>query len=96
MNKKNLVINTHTCRCTAARLVMIASGLLFEMFLHIVQPRPLPTPSTQNYTVVISVVDPHPSALIWLSWIRIRIGNEDPDPDMGANKLPKLTNKPEF
>jgi hypothetical protein len=27
------------------------------------------------------------SALIWLSWIRILIGNADPDP--GARKLPK-------
>jgi hypothetical protein len=31
--------------------------------------------------------DPHGSALIWLSWIRIRIGNADPDPDRGAWKL---------
>jgi hypothetical protein len=31
--------------------------------------------------------------LIWLTWIRIRIRNANPDP--GAN-LPKFTNKPEF
>jgi hypothetical protein len=34
---------------------------------------------------VTSVVDldPHGSALVWLSWIRIRIRNADPDPDQG-------------
>jgi hypothetical protein len=32
--------------------------------------------------------DPHRSAFIWLSWIRIRIGNADPDP--GAWKLNKI------
>ncbi len=30
------------------------------------------------------------SALIWLSWIGIRIGNADPDPDPGARKLTKV------
>ncbi len=42
-------------------------------------------------------LDPHGSALTWLSWIRIltiRNGNADPDP--GAWKLIKLTNKPSF
>jgi hypothetical protein len=28
----------------------------------------------------LSVPDPHGSTLIWLSWIRIRIDNADPDP----------------
>ncbi len=32
--------------------------------------------------------DPHESVLIWLSWIRIRIGNADPDP--GAWILTKI------
>jgi hypothetical protein len=32
--------------------------------------------------------------LIWLCWIRIRIGYADPDPR--ARKCPKLTNKPDF
>jgi hypothetical protein len=32
--------------------------------------------------------DPHGSALIWLSWIRIRIGNADPDP--GIRKFIKI------
>jgi hypothetical protein len=32
------------------------------------------------------------SALIWQSWIRIRIGNADPDP--GAMKLTKINKKP--
>jgi hypothetical protein len=35
--------------------------------------------------IIISVVDPESGpALIWLSRIRIRIGNADPDPDAGA------------
>ncbi len=34
--------------------------------------------------------DPHGSALIGLSWIRIRIGNADLDPDPGAWKLAKI------
>jgi hypothetical protein len=33
-------------------------------------------------------------ALIWLSWIRIRIGNADPDPE--ALKLNKIKNKTYF
>jgi hypothetical protein len=37
---------------------------------------------------------PSGSALIWLSWIQIRIGNADPD--TGAWNWPKLTNKPGF
>ncbi len=36
----------------------------------------------------VSDPDPHGSVLIWLSWIRIRIGNADPDP--GARKLKKI------
>jgi hypothetical protein len=32
--------------------------------------------------------DPHGSSLTWLSWIRIRNGNADPDP--GARKLAKI------
>jgi hypothetical protein len=38
--------------------------------------------------------DPHGSTLIWLSWIRICIGNADPDP--GARKLTIFTNKPDL
>ncbi len=34
--------------------------------------------------------DPHGSALILLFWIRIRLGNADPDP--GAKKLTKINN----
>jgi hypothetical protein len=39
-----------------------------------------------------SAVDPDPygSAMIWLSWIRIRVGNADPGPDPGARKLTKI------
>jgi hypothetical protein len=37
--------------------------------------------------------DPH---LIWLSWIRIRIGNADSDPDTEQGNRPKFTNKPDF
>jgi hypothetical protein len=33
------------------------------------------------------------SAFIWLSWIRILIGNADPDPDPGAWKLIKKKKK---
>jgi hypothetical protein len=32
--------------------------------------------------------DPHGSAAIWLSWIRIRLGRRNPDP--GAWKLTKI------
>jgi hypothetical protein len=52
----------------------------------------------ENYRIVRSYVsgvscsvvdaDPHGSAL---TWIRIRIGNADLDPDSGALKLPQLT-----
>ncbi len=36
-------------------------------------------------------LDPDPySALIWLSWIRIRIGNADTDPDSGALEFIKI------
>jgi hypothetical protein len=48
-------------------------------------------PSTvQCVRYVISVVDPdaHGSALIWLSWIRIRIGYAGSDP--GLRKLNKI------
>ncbi len=41
-------------------------------------------------SVVEPELDPHGSALIWLSWIRIRIANADPDPDLGAGKLTKI------
>ncbi len=43
-------------------------------------------------TIFVEIVfdpDPHDSALILLSWIRIRIGNADPDQRI----LPKLTIK---
>jgi hypothetical protein len=41
-------------------------------------------------------VDPDPpeSAFIWLSWIRIRIGNVDPDP--GAWKFVKINKETRF
>ncbi len=38
--------------------------------------------------------DPHGSALIWLSWVRIRIGNADPDP--GTRKYNKINRKTWF
>jgi hypothetical protein len=38
--------------------------------------------------VISSVVDPHGHALFWLSWIRIRMGNADPD--LEARKLTKF------
>jgi hypothetical protein len=47
-----------------------------------------------------SFVDPDPdsdlhgSTLIWLSWIRIRMGNVDPDP--GTRKLTKISNPTSF
>ncbi len=41
-----------------------------------------------KYSVVDSGPDPHGSSLIWLSWIRIRIGNADPY--LGARKLTKI------
>jgi hypothetical protein len=34
--------------------------------------------------------DPHGSPSIWLSWIRIRTGIENADPDPGALKLIKI------
>jgi hypothetical protein len=47
-----------------------------------------------HYFVMYSVSDPdtHGSALIWLTWIRIRIENADtyPDPDPEARKLTKI------
>ncbi len=55
-------------------------------------PFPVQTKSKVNTVVRTSVVDPDStgsgSAFIWLSWIRIRIGNADPDP--GEWKLTKL------
>ncbi len=36
----------------------------------------------------------HGSAFIWLSWLRIGIRNSNPDP--GAWKFTKITNKPGF
>ncbi len=44
------------------------------------------------FSVLISDVDPDPrgSALSWLLWIRIRIGNADPDLDPWAWKLTKI------
>jgi hypothetical protein len=47
---------------------------------------------SQNFSLVGSVVEPDPpgSAFIWLSWILIRNGNTDPDPDPGACKLTKF------
>jgi hypothetical protein len=47
-----------------------------------------------HYFVMYSVSDPdtHGSALIWLTWIRIRIENADtyPDPDPEARNLTKI------
>ncbi len=44
----------------------------------------VPVDLAKKRYVKIIVVDPdsdtHGSAFIWLSWIRIRIGNVDPDP----------------
>ncbi len=44
----------------------------------------------QQFLKKNSVVDPdsHGSACIWLSWIRIFVGNANPDP--GARKLTKI------
>jgi len=41
-----------------------------------------------SWSAMASVSDPDPcgSVLIWLPWIRIRIGNTDPDPDPGQSK----------
>ncbi len=49
-------------------------------------------PGTGSVLILFSVVDPDPPgpAFIWLSWIRIRIGNVDLDPDPGAWKLTKI------
>jgi hypothetical protein len=43
-------------------------------------------------SLLSSVVDPDPhgSEFVWLSWIRIRIGNAGPEPDPGP-AFPKLT-----
>ncbi len=47
----------------------------------------------------LCVSDPDPdllgTAFIWLPWIRIRIGNADPDSGAIGN-CPKFTNKPGF
>ncbi len=32
-----------------------------------------------RYLVGISYPDPNGSALVWLSWIRVRVSNRDPD-----------------
>jgi hypothetical protein len=38
--------------------------------------------------------DPNGSVMIWLSWIRIRLGNADQDP--GARKFPFFKDKPDL
>jgi hypothetical protein len=67
---------------------MLSTGILFHRelgyrYFNVIASKEL---CVQKYIVVDS--DPHRSSLIWLSWIRICIGNVNPDP--GARKLTKI------
>jgi hypothetical protein len=67
-------------------IALPTTGLLFSfsLFNHSVSS------SCCTCCLFTSVVDPDPHgvAFIWLSWIRIRIGNAEPDP--GALKFTKI------
>jgi hypothetical protein len=80
------------------RIFLCGSGSVFSFdadpdadfyFLMLMRIRILKAASQSFFLCIISsVVDPHRSALILLSCIRILIGNADPDP--GAWKLTKI------
>ncbi len=79
-------------RCTVQCTVVVQVALLvFCQFLENGMSSSLPYILYSTNTVLqTSIVDPdlNGSAFIWLFWIRIRIGNADPDP--GAWKLTNI------